>query len=194
MQVDADTTLHAAWKKVRASYRVEYVDAADGTQLAKPKTVEDAQVGKNVTEKAPAVSGYVVDGKGTTTFKVAKKDSANVATFKYLKLASYEVRYLDQASEEEVSPAKTVNDVAEGTQVSETAPAVDGYTLQSESEQSLTIARDSKKNVITFYYELTPVVAEPVYVQSYSGSRSSNRSSSSGRSSSGSSNDVVWAN
>ena len=205
LDVDTDTTLHAAWKKVLASYKVKYLDAANENELAKPKTVEEAKVGSKVIEEALDIDGYAVEGKHKVSFKVTKNDSKNVITFKYLKLVSYEVRYLDKASQADVSPSKTVDGIAEKTQVNEAALEIDGYKLQSENEQSLTLARDSGKNVIVFYYELIPIVVEPVYEPYYDdggswgggssgGGSSGGGGHSSGGGSSGGSNDVVWAN
>lgn len=188
LAVSSDTTLHAAWNKTLASYRIEYLDAVDGKPVAKAKNVEKAEVGTTVAEKAPTIDGYALDSDPDAKIAISEDDSANVATFKYRKLVSYEVHYRNKGTETDVSPVKTVDDVAEGTQVTETAPAIGGYTLQSEGTQTITVTRDAEDNRIVFYYE--PVVVDTGgYTDNGGGSsRKGSSSKSSG------SNDVTWAN
>ena len=189
LKATADTTLHAAWDKLTASYRVEYRDAADDSEVADAKTVEAADIGSKVTVKAPDIDGYALDSKRKTKLLIAENEDENVVVFTYRKLVTYEVRYLDSNTNADIAPAKTVEGIAEGQQVTETAPDIAGYTLNSESEQTITTERDSSKNVIAFYYDPVPVVQ-----QSYTGN-SGGRSSGGGSSSGGkNSNDVKWAN
>jgi len=159
LKVESDTMLYAAWSKSKSGYRVDYRDAFDDATIAESKKVENVEVDSKVTEEAPDVGGYVVDGERTAELVISGDDIANVLTFRYRKLMGYEVRYLEVGSDSEVLPTKVVGDVAEQTEVTEQAPSVEGRTLKSEPEQSITVERNAE-NVIVFYYE--PVaVSEP---------------------------------
>ena len=143
-----------------------------------------------MTEKAPDIDGYVLDSDKKVKLTISEDDAKNVAAFRYRKLVSYEVRYRNKNSDSDVSPSKTVDEVAMGTEVTETAPDIAGYTLQSEREQTITLKRSSKKNVIEFLYEPIPVPVDTGGNSSYSGGGSSGG----GSSRSSGSNDVKWAN
>ena len=190
LKTNADTTLHAAWRKATASYRVEYLDASNNSEISGAKTVEGAEIGTKVTVKAPDVDGYLLESDRKTTLTISENEDENVAAFAYRKLVSYEVRYLDKASGSDVSPVKTVEGIAEGTQITETAPSIAGFTLQSEAEQTIALKRSSKKNIIVFYYEPEPII--PQNYTNNSGGKSSNNGSSGG--SKKSNDDVIWAN
>ncbi len=190
LAVDSNTTLFAAWDKTLANYRVEHLDAVNGKKVADDKTVENAEVGSKVTVKAPAIDGYALDSDKKVKLAVSENDDENVVTFRYRKLVSYEVRYRSKNGNSDVSPSKTVDDVAMGTEITETAPDIAGYTLQSDREQAITLKRNSKKNVIEFVYEPIPVPVDTGGGSSYSGGGSSGG----GSSRSSGSNDVKWAN
>ncbi|MBM6718007.1 MBG-2 domain-containing protein, partial [Gemmiger formicilis] len=64
---------------------------------------------------------------------------------------TYTVRYLENYTGREVAGAKTVEGQTFGTTVTETAPAIGGYSLLSPSTQSIEIT--TGENVITFYYQ-----------------------------------------
>lgn len=190
LSTSSDVTLYAGWKKTVASYRIEYLDASNNNQIANAKTIDDAKVGSEVSETAPDIEGYESVSSKPINLVVSEIDSDNVISFAYRKLVTYEVRYRDANTGADVASPKTVDGIAEGTQVTEIAPEIPGYTLQSEPEQTITLVRDSSKNTIVFQYELTPV--EPSSYPSYSGGGNSTGGSS-GKHSSGK-NDVQWAN
>lgn len=189
LAASTDTTLYADWKKTEASYRIEYLDASDNSQIADAKTVDGAKVGSEISETAPAIDGFEAISSEPVKLVVSEIDSDNVITFSYRKLVSYEVRFCDVNTGSDVSSPKTVDGMAEGTQITETAPEIPGYTLQSESEQTILLDKDPDKNTIVFQYELIPIAPSG---STSSGSGNSNGGSSS-RHSSGS-NDVQWAN
>ena len=193
LKVDSDTKLYAAWDKTLAEYRVEYLDAVDGSQVADDKLVEAAEVGSTVTEAPIDVDGYKPASEQEATLVIAQADSENVIAFQYHKLVSYKVRYLDKGTGSKVSDPKTVKGNLEGAKITESAPEVSGYTLQSEAEQSIELTRNPKDNVIVFYYTPVPTAAksDPIDYGGYSAvSGTSGRSSHSSKSNS----DIKWAN
>lgn len=188
LAVESNTTLHAAWDKIKSSYQVEYLDAVDKSQVSDPKTVENAEVGATVTEKAPYFEGYALDSDKQVKLTISENDSENNIAFRYRRLVPYEVRYRDKTTDSEIAPTKTVNDALDGTEVTEAAPDIAGYTLQSDKTQAITLNHDSEENAITFYYDA--VRYEPVSDTDGGGGGSG----SGGGGGSNSANDVEWAN
>ena len=194
LTVDSDETLYAAWTKVRCSYRVRYLDNVTEDEVADTKVIENAPVGEKVTETAPHVEGYVPASAETASLIVSDDEPANEMAFRYSKLASYEVRYVNRDTEADVLEPKTVTDLVEGSSVTETAPDVAGFTLSGDATQTITVNRDAQSNQIVFYYD--PVVIAVPYV-SNSGSQAqgnSNSGTTSSNSSGRKADDVVWAN
>ncbi|WP_345941988.1 InlB B-repeat-containing protein, partial [Gemmiger formicilis] len=74
-----------------------------------------------------------------------------ICTFVIRTDLTYTVRYLENYTAREVAGTKTVEGQTFGTTVTETAPAIGGYSLLSPSTQSIEIT--TGENVITFYYQ-----------------------------------------
>lgn len=194
LAVDSDETLYAAWTMVKSSYRVRYLDNVTEDEVADMKIVENAPVGETVTETAPHVEGYAPASAETASLVVSDDETENEMAFRYGKLASYEVRYVNQGTGADVLEPKTVTDLVEGSSVTETAPDVAGFALSGDATQTITINRDVQSNRIVFYYD--PVVIAVPYVSS-SGSQAqgnSNSGTTNNNSSGGKADDVVWAN
>ena len=157
-------------------YHVQYLDADTNEEIAETTSFSDIRVGTTVKASAAEVEGYefesVVVGnevetvdldddsetsKETNTSKdvelvIDKDESKNVITFYYKALRNYTVNYVDKDSNESISDSKTVENIKVGTEVSEDAVSVDGYTLDGDSSAKLVVDKDDSKNVITFYY------------------------------------------
>ena len=68
--------------------------------------------------------------------------------------SSYTVHYYVTNSTIKVTADKVVDNVAVGSTITETAPTLLGYTLSSESPQSIVVSIDPADNIITFYYDM----------------------------------------
>ena len=149
----------------KTSYTVSY-QTADGTKLQADKVVNDQEVGKQVTETAHTIKGYKLTSQATQTMTLAK--SGNHITFTYAKeeapvaKTTYTVSY--QAEDgTKLQADKTVKDQIVGASVSETAPAIAGYTVKGNATQTMTLAKDN--NHITFVYTKNEAPIEGTYVK-----------------------------
>ena len=164
---EADNTITLYYmRNTNLSYTVRYVDA-DGESVIDDKVVgpegadgvtEAGEVafGETVSETAPDIKGYNLMSDRVATHVIDVSD--NVITFTYEKRAdlSYTVNYLEQGTDDvAVAEAKTVENVVFGTEVTEAAPEIAGYTLVGADEATITIGErdDITDNVINFYYE-----------------------------------------
>ena len=157
-------------------YHVQYLDADTNEEIAEATSFSDIRVGTTLKVSAAEVEGYefesVVVGNEvetvdldddsetsneTNTSKdvelvIDKDESKNVITFYYKALRNYTVNYVDKDSNESISDSKIVENIKVGTEVSEDAVSVEGYTLDGDSSAKLVVDKDDSKNVITFYY------------------------------------------
>ena len=157
-------------------YHVQYLDADTNEEIAEATSFSDIRVGTTIKVSAAEVEGYefesVVVGNEvetvdldddsetsneTNTSKdvelvIDKDESKNVITFYYKALRNYTVNYVDKDSNESIGDSKIVENIKVGTEVSEDAVSVDGYTLDGDSSAKLVVDKDDSKNVITFYY------------------------------------------
>lgn len=157
-------------------YHVQYLDADTNEEIAEATSFSDIRVGTTVKVSAAEVEGYefdhVIVGTEAETVKldddsetsnevntskdvelvIDKDESKNVITFYYKALRKYTVNYVDKDSNESISESKTVENIKVGTEVSEDAVSVDGYTLDGDFSVKLVVDKDESKNVITFYY------------------------------------------
>lgn len=133
-----------------ATITINYLDA-DGNVLKTAKT-DTADVDSTYKADAPEITGYTLDGDASQSITV--KADSNVINFKYTKnapvvsKANVTVNYLD-ADGNVLQSAKTLTDQVVGSTVTETAPAIKGYTVD-QSSKSLEVAKDN--NVINFTY------------------------------------------
>ncbi|MFH5811718.1 MucBP domain-containing protein [Companilactobacillus sp. FL22-1] len=133
-----------------ATITINYLDA-DGNVLQTAKT-DTADVDSTYKADAPEIKGYTLDGDASQSITV--KADSNVINFKYTKnapvvsKANVTVNYLD-ADGNVLQSAKTLTDQVVGSTVTETAPAIKGYTVD-QSSKSLEVVKDN--NVINFTY------------------------------------------
>ena len=168
VRVSSDLELYAAWEEILVNYTVKYLD--DGTQEAvqDSKTAGGNSIGSTVIEEAPEIDGFVLVSDATQVLKVSASEKDNVISFRYKKLTSYIVNYVDQGSGAALADQKVVSDVLEGDSVTETAPEISGYALASESPQMISLGANPDGNVITFSYtKLTSYIVN--YVDQGSG-------------------------
>ena len=89
-----------------------------------------------------------------TDYKYYKLYEATTFTAKFAKKTnlSYTVNYLEQGTNEILSPQKVKDGMTFGDSVTETAIDIPGYNTVEPTSQSLTVTAENDKNVITFYY------------------------------------------
>lgn len=196
LSASSDITLYAAWEKTRASYSVSYLDATDDSPAKETKTVADAPVGSTVEEQAPEIEGYVAQPPEDAKLTISEDDSQNIVKFYYRKLVPYTVRYCDEATGSEIAIAKTIDNAVEGTEVTETAIPVAGYTPKAPDTQTLTPTRDADANVITFNYERVQQAPTYTYEPDNAGDAGGNDGgdASDAGDTPDTSEDVTWAN
>ena len=164
---------HSAYK----GYTVNYIDEDTSEKLLDAIGEDDIRVETEVEVETAEVANYVLDKvevsgeekelSDKVTLKIDKDESKNVITFYYKALKNYIVQYVDKDTNENLLDPKTVESTKVGTEISENALEIDGYTLDGASSKKLVIDLDETKNVITFYYtkNVTPVpTVEPTVV------------------------------
>ena len=131
------------------SYTVNYLEQGTNKVLATSKTVYSQVLGSEVSESAVAITGYDVVAPESATITIGS--GQNVINFYYTVRndLSYTVKYLERGTGRELVPVKTVDAQTFGTEVSEQAPAVDGYTVDMDSK---TATITTGTNEIAFYY------------------------------------------
>jgi hypothetical protein len=176
VEADSNSKGIKAAHDIYRGYHVQYLDADTNEEIAEATSFSDIRVGTTVKVSAAEVEGYefdhVIVGTEAETVKldddsetsnevntskdvelvIDKDESKNVITFYYKALRKYTVNYVDKDSNESISDSKTVENIKVGTEVSEDAVSVDGYTLDGDSNAKLVVDKDDSKNVITFYY------------------------------------------
>ena len=98
----------------------------------------------------------ITDKNGNKTY--AKSNTSNVTIDVKGVVTNYVVNYLEKGTNKVVAPSKNVNknsnneDLYVGDKVTEYALTLDNYNLVSDSNVTITLAKEG--NVINFYYEL----------------------------------------
>lgn len=161
LQEDAENTVKFMYAQ-EIPYTVEYLDQ-DGEAVSPAKVVEKHTVGEKVTEKAPKIDGYELTSSDVFKIKLKEDAKANVITFDYAKKVHYTVCCVD-GNNNELTPADSEELIGEGLvgqEVTRNAPPVNGYNLESDDPQTITLTKDESANKITFtYYK-----PEPEYIQ-----------------------------
>ncbi len=131
-----------------APYTVKYMDES-GKEIAQAKTVENIPCGTEITEKAIDITGYSVKGDAFRTITI--NETGNEILFVYsLNSYDYTVKYVEKGTDIEIAGAKTIS-ASFGSEITEKAINIKGYSLSGDSEQSITIK--AADNSIIFEYE-----------------------------------------
>lgn len=159
MPINKDMTIYAKWSsKVAVKYEVYYKLDGTDTQIADP-TIGSTLAGMNKTFLAKGGSdlysnyqeGYFpTTNSHTVTMSV---DGDNVFTFWYVEKESvpYTVRYIDEATGEELLTTKSVTDNKKAV-VTEVFEPISGYMPDAYQKRLVLSANNADENVITFYY------------------------------------------
>ncbi|MDY6067287.1 MAG: MBG domain-containing protein, partial [Candidatus Faecousia sp.] len=137
-------------KRSDLSYTVEYREGSKtGTQLKEAKTESGKTFGETYTETAAAIEGYTVDAE---TKSVTVGTGENKIVFIYTKRSdlSYTVEYREGSKTgTQLKEAKTESVKTFGETYTETAAAIEGYTVDAETKN---VTVGTGENKIVFIY------------------------------------------
>ena len=146
-------TLHAKWTpRTDIPYTVKYLEEGTNKELHAAKT-GTGTFNTTVQVTAEAISGYTLVGSSPRGLKL-ENVSSNELIFYYTKdpvKVSYTVHYYEQGTTTKVAADKVVNNVNAGTEVTEDAISVTGYTAAAPTQQKLNLSATGTNEII-FYY------------------------------------------
>ncbi|KUE73586.1 hypothetical protein AUQ37_01315 [Candidatus Methanomethylophilus sp. 1R26] len=144
-----DVEIEATTAVNQYSYTVKYVDA-DGNEIADAATGK-ADYGATVEAPIITVDGYTAPATQGSV-KITEVEAENVYTYTYaINSYGYTVKCVD-ADGNSIRDAVAAEAVF-GTDVTPEIPAIDGYTAPAQT-QTITIASDETKNVVTYVYTI----------------------------------------
>lgn len=146
-------TLHAKWTpRTDIPYTVKYLEEGTNRELHAAKT-GTGTFNTTVQVTAEAISGYTLVGSSPRDLKL-ENVSSNELIFYYTKdpvKVSYTVHYYLDGTTTKVAADKVVNNVNAGTEVTEDAISVTGYTAAAPTQQKLNLSATGTNEII-FYY------------------------------------------
>ena len=146
-------TLHAKWTpRTDIPYTVKYLEEGTNRELHAAKT-GTGTFNTTVQVTAEAISGYTLVGSSPRGLKL-ENVSSNELIFYYTKdpvKVSYTVHYYLDGTTTKVAADKVVNNVNAGTEVTEDAISVTGYTAAAPTQQKLNLSATGTNEII-FYY------------------------------------------
>ena len=146
-------TLHAKWTpRTDIPYTVKYLEEGTNRELHAAKT-GTGTFNTTVQVTAEAISGYTLVGSSPGGLKL-ENVSSNELIFYYTKdpvKVSYTVHYYLDGTTTKVAADKVVNNVNAGTEVTEDAISVTGYTAAAPTQQKLNLSATGTNEII-FYY------------------------------------------
>lgn len=146
-------TLHAKWTpRTDIPYTVKYLEEGTNKELHAAKT-GTGTFNTTVQVTAEAISGYTLVGSSPRDLKL-ENVSGNELIFYYTKdpvKVSYTVHYYLDGTTTKVAADKVVNNVNAGTEVTEDAISVTGYTAAAPTRQKLNLSATGTNEII-FYY------------------------------------------
>lgn len=145
-------TLHAKWTpRTDIPYTVKYVD--QDTNVVLKTENKTGTFNETVHESAIQISGYTAVAPTSKDLKL-ENVSGNELIFYYTKdpvKVSYTVHYYLDGTTTKVAADKVVNNVNAGTEVTEDAISVTGYTAAAPTQQKLNLSATGTNEII-FYY------------------------------------------
>lgn len=150
--INADKTLYAKWTaRTDIPYTVKYVD--QDTNVVLKTENKTGTFNETVHESAIQISGYTAVAPTSKDLKL-ENVSGNELIFYYTKdpvKVSYTVHYYLDGTTTKVAADKVVNNVNAGTEVTEDAISVTGYTAAAPTQQKLNLSATGTNEII-FYY------------------------------------------
>ena len=145
--------LYAKWAaRTDIPYTVKYLEEGTNKELHAAKT-GTGTFNTTVQVTAEAISGYTLVGSSPRDLKL-ENVSSNELIFYYTKdpvKVSYTVHYYLDGTTTKVAADKVVNNVNAGTEVTEDAISVTGYTAAAPTQQKLNLSATGTNEII-FYY------------------------------------------
>lgn len=132
------------------SYTVNYLEKGTNQAIATAKT-ENAAFGTVIksADEIVTITGFTYDSADKESLSIST--SGNVINLYYTRNNySYTVNYLEKGTNTVLQESKTVNNVAFGTEITESAIEITGYSFDSAANNPLTIGTGT--NEIIFYY------------------------------------------
>jgi len=155
--VDTDADLEVIFYyalRTDLSYTVNYLENGTNAVLKTPDTVTDQTFGATVSvtpnpDKDP-IDGYTRITASPQSLKIAV--TGNVVNFYYEKRTDYDyiVHYYKEDTTTKVAADKEVNNKTYNDEFTESAIAVDGYTVSGDTTKTFNLDEDGKE--IIFYY------------------------------------------
>ena len=162
-----------------AYYRiVHYVQNLSGGGYTEYRSIESVgDINSVYSAEALNISGFAFNGvkteenndatsvNGTTVSGTLTANGLLIELFYDRIKVNYTVEYLENGTDKVLATEKSGSGIY-GQQVSETYLDIDGYELIGTPTRTLTLAADSKRNVIKFYYQEKNVTIQYVPVGS----------------------------
>lgn len=150
-----------------AYYRiVHYIQNLAGDGYTEYRSIESpGTIGDTISAEALTIAGFEFKGDqskvngvvtpavGSAVFGKLTGEGLLIELFYDRITVDYTVRYLEANTNKELATEKIVLNRKFGEQISENYIDIKGYDLVSERTQTITLAADSERNVITFYYQ-----------------------------------------
>lgn len=148
-----NTTVYAKWEQIKDySLTVNYVDKNNTENVLKTVVMEDQGYGDEVKAESfiEEFTGYKYDSASADSIKIDVDSAKNLITLYYVaKTYGYTVKYLEKDTGKVLADEKKGSAVF-GSEVTETAVNVKGYSVAHELSKTVTI--HDGENIITFYY------------------------------------------
>ena len=136
------------YSKGTFGYTVKYLEK-DSQKVIHPEKKGSGDFGDKITENAIEIPGY--NKAEPIKQEITINITGNEITFYYTKRTDldYTVKYLEKDTNKKLAEEKNVTGRTFGETATETAPSIDGYTVDAETKS---VAITTGKNEITFYY------------------------------------------
>ena len=141
-------------QKERFTVTINYLDEL-GRTIYPSKDVYDIYEDSDYTEKAININDYTLSDSQTKTIRVNNENKTINFNYKYTPKIKTQVivKYVDE-NNKELSKNKTINNYFVGDKYTEKAININGYTLTSNSSQTITLGNTN--NNIIFKYKKIP--------------------------------------
>ena len=156
------TNIYRKHEVVPTSGKVTIVAKDLAGKVLNTNTV-NANTGSEYTAVAPSIAGYDLQGTNTQTIKVNASGSTIIFVYKKHVVVPTSAKVTVVAKDTEGSVLKTdFVDTKVGSSYTATAPSIDGYDLQGENSQHVTVSVEG--NTITFTYKKRTQITDPTTI------------------------------
>ncbi len=134
----------------------------DGAVVAPTENITPTSEGVQIYN-AKTIEGYTLQGSSQYSINIQKTDTNHTLTFTYKKNESTSkfdtvtIYYKDKSNYDLIAPVENITPTTTGEQTY-TAKTIEGYTLLSDSRQTVTIDKTGVNHEITFFYKKEIVI------------------------------------